>query len=40
MFPTYYDTSHLDRLPRADRRPAAGDAEIRLRIRRLTRAGA
>ena len=40
MFATYYDATHLDRLPRADRRPTAGTAEIRLRIRRLTRTGA
>jgi len=40
MFPTYYDPTHLDRLPRADRRPTSSDAEIRLRIRRVIRTGA
>lgn len=38
MFPSY--AAYLDRLPNADRRQPARDAEIRLRIRRLTRTGA
>ena len=40
MFPSYYETAHLERLPRADRRPTASASEIRLRIRRLARTGA
>lgn len=40
MFPTYTANFHLDSLPNADRRQPARDAEIRLRIRRLTRTGA
>jgi hypothetical protein len=33
-------TSIDERLPRPDRRPHAGEAEIRFRVRRLSRAGA
>jgi hypothetical protein len=42
MFPaTFAMTSIDDRLPRPDRRPHAREAEIRLRVRRLSsRAGA
>lgn len=40
MFPSVNPSIHLDLLPNADRRQPASDAEIRLRIRRLTRTGA
>lgn len=41
MFPDYNTTVFFDdRLPRPDRRQSPREAEIRLRVRRLTRLGA
>jgi hypothetical protein len=41
MFPDYSTLSSLEtRLPRADRRDTPRDAEIRLRVKRLTRLAA
>lgn len=41
MFPDHTGTVHFEtRLPRPDRRPLPSDAEIRLRVKRMTRIGA
>jgi hypothetical protein len=39
MFPDYTDVLALRNSIRPDRRPAARDNEIRLRVKRLTRTG-